>query len=527
MADLAARLGLGRRRNAPPPAAGATPAATATPTTRATAAGPAGPTRHERGGLPPAAAGDPPPATSPLAALAAKLGLGRRRNAPGSPTPAGATPATRTGAARHEHAGSPAAAPADPASPDVLAEVEVLAFAADPGSEHALRSGLAACRDAQVWPGTLRTAAETLGRGHASRLIFVDVDGIPYPAGAIHELAAVCEVGTIVIALGSDGTARFSREILHCGVSDYLVKPITAAAVREAAARAAAASPDTLAGCVAAFTGAGGSGATTLAAAAALEAAARGRYVSVLDLSRTFPALAFSLDVEPATGLDQLLAAAGETAPDPETVEGVCARRSDRIALYGYRPGPAPTPAPPAAAVRGLLDALRRRSHLVIVDGLDDPAIRFALLAEADTRVVVAEPTVMGAARAARMLRRLGATRQGSAPTLLVRNHTRAFKPAAGARALHNAGLEAPPDVVVPFEPSVPEIADRGWPGDQLPRPLRAPLAALASLLLSPPGHGQSAGTATAPDGAGPARLAGRLAPTGGPGGAAAGAGLA
>ena len=75
----------------------------------------------------------------------------------------------------------------------------------------------------------------------------------------------------MVIALGSDGSARAGREILLAGVSDYLVKPVTAAAIREAALRATgngAASPGR--GCVAGFVGTGGSGTTTIAAAAAL-----------------------------------------------------------------------------------------------------------------------------------------------------------------------------------------------------------------------------------------------------------------
>ena len=86
-----------------------------------------------------------------------------------------------------------------------------------------------------------------------------------------------------------------------------------------------------------------------------------------------------------------------------------------------------------------------------------------------------------------------------------MQNHTRAFKPAAGARALRGAGVEAAPDVVVPFEPTVPETMDQGWPRDQLPRALRAPLAALADLLLAPAGE-RAARAANAPPPTPPAR---------------------
>ena len=245
------------------------------------------------------------------------------------------------------------------ASPPAGEESTALAFATDPDTESALRDGLSDHSDPQVWPGRLRTAIATLAGGHPSRLVFVDLDETPYPAGAIHELAAVCEVGTTVIALGSNGTARFSREILLAGVSDYLVKPVSASTVREAAARAAgraAAGPTASAspaggvadavGWSVGFAGTGGSGATTLAAATALLAAERGRYVSVLDLNRTFPALSFLLDVEPAAGLVELLSTVARASLHPEMVDGMRAERSNRIAVYGYPWSAAPPPSP-------------------------------------------------------------------------------------------------------------------------------------------------------------------------------------
>ena len=423
---------------------------------------------------------------------------------------------------------TPDVAPADPAAAGP-APPGVFAFATDPDTEEALREGLAEVPDRQVWPGDLRTAmaAVALAGDPPPGLIFVDLDGTPYPAGAIHELASVCEVGTIVVALGSDGTARFSREILLAGVSDYFIKPISAREVREAAGRAAGAGADAAGGGaepgtaaargrVAGFLGAGGSGATTLAAAAALLAAERGAYVSVLDLNRTLATLAFALDVEPAAGLDQLLDAARTAAPNPEMVDGVRAERSDRIAVYGYRPAPILPPSPSEPAVRRLLAALARRSHLVVVDGLSDASARAALLAEADAPVLVCEPTRTGARRAVRTAGRIGRR-----PAILVQNHTRAFKRRAGARGLRDAGVEAAPDVAVPFDPSLPRIADRGWPGGRLPSRLAKPVGALVDRILTPADEAGravgEAGTAAAPAAPEPASRARGQAPASGP----------
>ena len=311
----------------------------------------------------------------------------------------------------------------------------------------------------------------------------MDLDGVPFPAGAMHELAEVCEVGTAVIALGSDGSARASREILLAGVSDYLVKPVSPAAIRDAALRATGADTDpTLRGCVAGFAGTGGSGATTLAAAAALHAAEQGRYVSILDLNRTVSSMALLLDVEPAPGLDQLFEVAGRSLPDPGLLDGVRTERSERISVYAYRLGSTLPPAPSMPALDWLLSQLRHRSQLVLVDGLDDPGTYFDLLGEVDLRVLVVEPTASGAARAARTLDLLSP----AAPVLLVQNHTRAFRPDAGTAMLNGAGIEAASDVVVPFDRSLPELAGRGWPSDRLPRGLRKPLGALSERLSMP-----------------------------------------
>ena len=381
-----------------------------------------------------------------------------------------------------------------PAPEDVFRErtpggpVAAFAFAMDGETEDALREGLLHfeaptpdCDDPQVWPGGLRAAVAALAEGHSTHLVFVDIDGIPYPAGAIHELAEVCEIGTVVIAVGSDDTARANREILQAGVSDYLVKPITAAAVRQATALATASGrSSSIRGYVAGFAGTGGSGTTTVAAATALHAASQGRYVSVLDLNRTVPAMALLLDVEPSAGLDQLFEVAGKVPPDPQMLDGVRAERSERISLYAYRLGAAPPPVPPTPALDWLLDQLRRRSQLVLVDGLDDPETHFALLGEVDARVLVVEPTVVGTVRAARILDLLGT----GAPLLLVQNHTREFTPEVGTKLMLNAGIDTLPDVVIPFEATLPELADRGWPGSRLPRRLRKPVAELGERIL-------------------------------------------
>ena len=362
--------------------------------------------------------------------------------------------------------------------------IDALAFATDAASEAALREGLSHLANAQAWGGGLHAAVETLRQGEAAPLVFVDLDGETYPAGALYELAAVCEEGTAVVAFGADGTASYCRAVLLAGVAEYLVKPLDAAAVREAAARAAAGEDDAPRGALVGFTGTGGTGASTLAALTALDAASRGRYVSVLDLSRTSPAASLALDVEPASGLVDLLGTAARASLHPEMVERVGVARSPRLIVYGYAQG-GDAPAAPAWAVCELLVELQRRSHLVIVDGVDDSGLAHALLAIVDTRVLVIEPTATGASVAARTIARLGPLLGRGWPHVVVQNHTRAFDLEAGERALARAGFRARPHVAVPFEPALPVFAAWGMPDKRVPRTLREPLAGLVDRVLA------------------------------------------
>ena len=315
----------------------------------------------------------------------------------------------------------------------------------------------------------------------------------------------MCEEGTAVVAFGTDASATYCRAVLLAGVAEYLVKPLDAVSVREAAARAAAGGDDGPRGTLVGFTGTGGTGATTLAALTALEVASRGRYVSVLDLNRTAPAVSLNLDVEPASGLVDLLGTAARASLHPEMVERVGVERSPRLTVYGYAQGAGATPPPaPAWAVCELAVELQRRSHLVIVDGVDDRDLgRCAARAGRHPRArhrADGDRSARGGAHHCTP----GAAARARLPHVLVQNHTRAFDLAAGERALAQAGFRAKPHVAVPFEPALPNFSAWGMPEKRVPRALRAPLAALVDRVLA--AAAPEAETSEAPAAAAPAR---------------------
>ena len=339
----------------------------------------------------------------------------------------------------------------------------ICAFAADAGTERVLREALDGCREAKVHRGDMTAAIKHLTGASSPQVVIVDLDGSRFPAGSIHELAGVCEFGTRVIALGSNDTARLARELLSTGVDDYLPKPVAAREIRDAVAAALEGDhvpPRLHAGRVIAFTGCGGGcGATTLAAVTVRASAARGSYVSALDLGRTFAALPWMLDVEPAAGLDELfgvVASGAEAGAD--MIEAVGADAGARVSVYGYRPGEGMPPAPSPGAVQWLTERLANRSHLVVVDGLSDTDTLLAVLENTDERVLVYEPTLVSLNRLTHTLALLGEGRDA----VLVENHARAPKSALSAVQIRQALAGREPALVVPFEPRLPGAADRG-----------------------------------------------------------------
>ncbi len=369
-------------------------------------------------------------------------------------------------------------------TPDPAALRRARAFVTDPETRFALQAALPEW-DLAADDGDIRTAIGALAGGASPALILVDLDGAPYPVGSIHELASVCEAGATVVALGSQDDARYSRAILNTGIADYLIKPIAPARLREVVASTFAGDRDRRRrGRSAGFTGTGGSGATTLLAATAITAAARGRYVAVLDLNRAFSALPFLLDVQPAPGLDELLESAAAGAPDPDLVAAAQVAQSDRLAVFGYRWNPPLPLAPSFRSVGQLVAELCTRFHLVLVD--PEAHGRIAVLRDCDVQVLVSEPTRIGTLRSARASAALGP----GASVVDVRNRTRALGRSATRRALRASGADREPDVEFPFADLLPELSDWGHLAKRLPRSLprrlRKPLDRLVDRLDTP-----------------------------------------
>src|SRR5919112_1817584 len=82
--------------------------------------------------------------------------------------------------------------------------------------------------------GGLRNAVQSLSITSSPNILLVDLSESGDPLNDINALAEVCEPGTVVIAVGQVNDVRLYRDLVASGIHDYLLKPLSAGALRDA-----------------------------------------------------------------------------------------------------------------------------------------------------------------------------------------------------------------------------------------------------------------------------------------------------
>ena len=225
---------------------------------------------------------------------------------------------------------------------------------------------------ASVHKGGVREAMKLLGEQRSPRILVVDLAGIELPLSAVNELAEVCEPGVTLIATGDRNDVGLFRELIGNGVSDYLVKPITAPLLQRSLLNVMdstnQARPSDRRGRLVAVAGTrGGVGTTTLATGIAWTIAQRRRRrAALVDLDLQFGNVALGLDLEPATGLREALEQPGRI--DALFVDRAMIAYSDTLHVLS---GEEPLAEPICIQVEPLdilIRELRNKFHYVIVD---------------------------------------------------------------------------------------------------------------------------------------------------------------
>jgi pilus assembly protein CpaE len=332
-----------------------------------------------------------------------------------------------------------------------------MAFVLDGQSEASLSSCLAQLSvSGTIRRGGLAGAIRHLAADRSPESIIVDISGAEMPASQIHELAELCEPGVMVIAIGDQNDIGLYRDLVQAGVSDYIVKPVTAQRLAKALTGAPASgersSISRKLGKVIAVVGArGGVGATTLAIHLALHLAnQQSRRVMLLDLDLHTGDCALALNLKPTPGLREALA-------NPLRVDSVFLDRT--MAIHGERLFVLSAEEPlrvdaefTAEAVDKLVGVLRTQFHYIVADV---PRIRaspyWQALDTADLRIIVADQTLRSVRDTVRLREGLNASRAEHSNMLVVNRSGE-----GGHRAMtleEMAKIKLQPNFVIPFRP--------------------------------------------------------------------------
>jgi pilus assembly protein CpaE len=179
--------------------------------------------------------------------------------------------------------------------------------------------------------GGLRNAVQSLSIAASPQILLVDLSESGDPINDINSLAEVCEPGTMVIAMGQVNDVRLYRDLMMSGLHDYLLKPVSPDALRDAISHAQMAlnAPRNDDGAkdkphlsVAVIGTRGGVGASMIASSLAwLYSETMGQLTGFLDLDVHFGTGALSLDLEPGRGLTDAI-------DNPSRIDGLFIERA-------------------------------------------------------------------------------------------------------------------------------------------------------------------------------------------------------
>lgn len=249
-----------------------------------------------------------------------------------------------------------------------------MAFIRDADSARVIRRALpeiAAAPDA-IASGDIRTATKHLRQRRSPELLFVDISGQAQPLPLVQELSEVCEPGVHVIVVGDCENLGLYRDLLQCGVADYIVKPLTFELVHQAvdiALHPEARTPvsQKMGKVVAVLGTRGGVGATTIAVGLASSLAeGAGRRVVLIDANLQTGDCGLMLDLHETSALREALEDSARV--DKNYLDRAMARCGERLfVMSGVEPLDRELQLP-AEGMEKLVKALRPDFHYIVID---------------------------------------------------------------------------------------------------------------------------------------------------------------
>jgi len=315
------------------------------------------------------------------------------------------------------------------------------------------------------WPlekcckGGLRNAVQSLSITASPNILLIDLSESGDPLNDINALAEVCEPGTVVLAVGQVNDVRLYRDLVASGIHDYLLKPLSPGALREALSHAQAvfAAPKVHDAGIAkqhvsaAVIGTrGGVGASTLATSLAWTFSSDSKLpTALLDLDIHFGTGALCLDLEPGRGL-------ADAIENPSRIDGLFIERAmiranENLAILSAE---APINQPlmtDGAAFLQLQEEFKHQFEMTVLDMPRNMLINFPhLLNDVNAIVLAAEMSLASARDTIRILSWLK-TNTPHSQVIVVANKVQPGM-AEISKADFEASIERKIDITIPFD---------------------------------------------------------------------------
>src|SRR5215472_1457381 len=356
-----------------------------------------------------------------------------------------------------------APAPIEKAAPNKapVGRPAFLAFVADGETERLLRECVTqlSLGEGAIMRGGIAKAVETLGSQRSPNILIVDVSGVDLPISQVHALAEVCEPGVTVIAIGNRNEIGLYRDLLHAGVSDYIVKPLTpqllARALSQRTGPGEAGAIQKKLGTMTALIGArGGVGTTTIAVNLAWHLANRhSRRVALIDLDLQNGDCALALNIKPTPGMREALV--NPTRIDGTLLERVMTPVGHRLFVLSSEEPLRDNLEITTEGVDTLVGALREQFHYVIADVPRIPATPYRRALDiADFRIIIGDQTLRSVRDIVRLRGVVGEGDSKQRNGFVVNRYGEGGRHAVTLREMHHV-LELQPKAVIPFLPTV------------------------------------------------------------------------
>ncbi|TNE58036.1 MAG: CtpF protein [Alphaproteobacteria bacterium] len=305
--------------------------------------------------------------------------------------------------------------------------------------------------------GGLEAALETYTSASTPDLVLIEMFGErDQVLQDIDRLAEVCDAGTKVVVIGKINDIILYRELVHRGVSEYMVGPITVAQVIDTMAGLYSDPDMAPIGRSIVFTGAkGGVGSSTIAHNVAWCISERMKHdVTLIDLDLPFGTAGLDFNEDPTQGVAEALM--DPERLDDQLLDRLLVKCSEHLSLFASPSSLERTYVMDTEAFDSILDTVRTTVPCMIVDlpHIWEPWSRH-ILSTADEIVVTATPDLASLRNTKNLMETLVQARQNdSRPKLVINQLGVPKRPEIPAKDFAEA-IGAEVDLILPFDPQL------------------------------------------------------------------------